>query len=184
MIAASPAGNGWKVRTVPEISGGFLAQDPNTGRVLAMQGGFDPRLGAFNRATQALRQPGSTIKPFVYATGLDQGMTPASMVLDRRYCYYQGAALGEKCFRNFGGGGGSGEHTMRWGLEQSRNLMTVHIAMDSGMENVIKTIDRVGIGDYEALSRLRAGRRRHHRAEDGQCLFRAGQSRAGSISRP
>jgi len=149
VIAVSPAGNGWKVRTVPEISGGFLAEDPNTGRILAMQGGFDPRLGSFNRATQALRQPGSTIKPFVYATGLDQGMTPASMVVDGEYCYYQGARLGEKCFRNFGGGGSGAEHTMRWGLEQSRNLMTVHIAMDSGMENVVKTIDRVGIGKYE-----------------------------------
>ncbi|HZF44941.1 MAG TPA: transglycosylase domain-containing protein, partial [Sphingomonadaceae bacterium] len=149
VVAATPEGNGWRVRSVPEISGGFLAEDPNTGRVLAMQGGFDPRLDSFNRATQALRQPGSTIKPFVYATGLDQGMTPATMVLDGEYCYYQGAALGEKCFRNFGGARGGGEHTMRWGLEQSRNLMTVHIAMDSGMPNVVKTIDRVGIGKYD-----------------------------------
>src|SRR5690606_11740875 len=61
---------------------------------------------------------------------------------------YQGANLGEKCFRNFGGGGG-GEHTMRWGLEQSRNLMTVHIAMDAGMENVTRTFERFGIGKYE-----------------------------------
>src|SRR3546814_6601832 len=60
----------------------------------------------------------------------------------------QGANLGEKCFRNFGGGGG-GEHTMRWGLEQSRNLMTVHIAMDAGMENVTRTFERVGIGKYD-----------------------------------
>jgi len=133
---------------VPEVQGGFLAEDPNTGRVLAMQGGFDSRLSDFNRATQAQRQPGSTIKPFVYATGLDQGMTPATMVPDQTYCYYQGANLGEKCFRNFGGEGG-GEHTMRWGLEQSRNLMTVHIAMDAGMENVTRTFERVGIGKYD-----------------------------------
>ncbi len=148
VIAAAPSGSGWVVRTVPEVSGGFLAMDPHTGRVLAMQGGFDSRLGDFNRATQALRQPGSTIKPFVYATGLDAGMTPATMVPDQTYCYYQGANLGEKCFRNFGGGGG-GEHTMRWGLEQSRNLMTVHIAMDAGMDNVTRTFERVGIGKYE-----------------------------------
>ena len=148
VIAVAPAGNAWEVRTVPEVSGGFLAMDPHTGRVLAMQGGFDSRLSDFNRATQALRQPGSTIKPFVYATGLDQGMTPATMVPDQTYCYYQGANLGEKCFRNFGGGGG-GEHTMRWGLEQSRNLMTVHVAMDAGMENVTRTFERVGIGKYE-----------------------------------
>ncbi|WEK46911.1 MAG: transglycosylase domain-containing protein [Candidatus Andeanibacterium colombiense] len=149
VIAASPEGGAWKVRTIPEISGGFLAEDPNNGRVLAMQGGFDPRLGAFNRATQALRQPGSTIKPFVYATGLDQGMTPATMVPDQAYCVYQGAALGEKCFRNFDSRGVGGEHTMRWGLEQSRNLMTVHIAADAGMENVTRTFRRVGIGNYD-----------------------------------
>jgi len=116
--------------------------------VLAMQGGFDSRLGAFNRATQAERQPGSTIKPFVYASALDHGMTPASQVPDQTFCVWQGANLGEKCFRNFGGGGG-GVHTMRWGLEQSRNLMTIHIADTTGMDNVVKTIKRVGIGDYE-----------------------------------
>lgn len=148
VIAASPQGNTYRVRTIPEISGGFLAEDPNTGRILAMQGGFDSRLSDFNRATQAMRQPGSTIKPFVYATGLDHGMTPASMVSDGAFCVYQGGARGEKCFRNFSGGGG-GEHTMRWGLEQSRNLMTVHIANDAGMPNVIRTFDKVGIGKYK-----------------------------------
>ncbi|WP_121119223.1 penicillin-binding protein 1A [Croceibacterium ferulae] len=149
VTAVSPVGGGrFRVRTVPEISGAFVAQDPATGRVLAMQGGFDFRLSSFNRATQAERQPGSTIKPFVYATGLDQGMTPATMVPDTSYCVYQGAGLGEKCFRNFSGGGG-GSHTMRWGLEQSRNLMTVHIAADAGMPNVLKTFSRTGIGTYD-----------------------------------
>jgi penicillin-binding protein 1A len=149
VIAAAPAGGAWAVRSVPEVSGGFLAMDPHNGRVLAMQGGFDFRLGSFNRATQALRQPGSTIKPFVYATALDNGMTPATMVPDTAYCVSQGAALGQKCFRNFANEGGGGEHTMRWGLEQSRNLMTVHIASDVGMENVTRTFSRVGIGNYQ-----------------------------------
>ena len=148
VIAVEEAGNGYRIRGVPEVSGAFLAASPKTGRVLAMQGGFDSRLGSFNRATQALRQPGSTIKPFVYASALDNGMTPATMVPDQTFCVWQGANLGEKCFRNFGGGGG-GEHTMRWGLEQSRNLMTIHIADDTGMENVTETINRLGIGDYE-----------------------------------
>jgi penicillin-binding protein 1A len=121
---------------------------PDTGRILAMQGGFDSGLGSFNRATQAMRQPGSTIKPFVYATGLDTGLTPASMVLDSTFCVYQGTA-GQKCFRNFGGGGGSGNHTMRWGLEQSRNLMTVRIANDAGMDKVTRTFKNVGIGQYQ-----------------------------------
>ena len=76
-------------------------------------------------------------------------MTPATMILDGTFCVFQGTRLGKKCFTNFGGAGGSGNHTMRWGLEQSRNLMTVRIANDAGMNNVVKTIERVGIGKYE-----------------------------------
>lgn len=148
VVAVERSGNGYRLRSVPEVSGGFVAMAPQSSRVLAMQGGFDSGLSDFNRATQAERQPGSTIKPFVYATGLDNGMTPATQVPDQTFCFYQGAALGEKCFRNFGGGGG-GVHTMRWGLEQSRNLMTVHVAMDAGMPKVIDTFERVGIGSYE-----------------------------------
>ncbi|MBS0477453.1 MAG: penicillin-binding protein, partial [Proteobacteria bacterium] len=68
--------------------------------------------------------------------------------VDGPFCVYQGAALGQKCFRNFGNEGGSGAHTMRWGLEQSRNLMTVRIANDTGMDHVVKQIERVGIGKY------------------------------------
>ncbi|KUR71762.1 penicillin-binding protein [Novosphingobium fuchskuhlense] len=157
VIAAAPSGGGWAVRVVPEVSGGMVVEDPQSGRVLAMQGGFDARLGSFNRATQAARQPGSTIKPFVYATALDNGMTPASMVLDGTFCVYQGAALGQKCFRNFGGEGGSGLHTMRWGLEQSRNLMTVRIANDTGMDKVVRTIKGVGIGDYQPYLSMALG---------------------------
>lgn len=149
VIAAAPAGSAWTVKGLPEVQGGMAVVDPNSGRVLALQGGFDAGLGSFNRATQAQRQPGSTIKPFVYSTGLDFGMTPASEVLDGQFCVYQGAQLGQKCFRNFDMRGAGGTHTMRWGLEQSRNLMTIRIANDSGMENVVKTIDRVGIGKYQ-----------------------------------
>ncbi|MGB3806830.1 MAG: transglycosylase domain-containing protein, partial [Erythrobacter sp.] len=148
VIAVRPSGNGYAVGNLPEVSGGFLAESVQTGRVLAMQGGFDHRLSDFNRATQAERQPGSTIKPFVYAAGLENGLTPASQVPDQTFCYYQGANLGEKCFRNFGGSSG-GVRTMRWGLEQSRNLMTVHIAMEAGMPRVIDTFEKMNIGSYE-----------------------------------
>ncbi|WP_298173035.1 transglycosylase domain-containing protein [Novosphingobium sp.] len=157
VIAAAPSGGGWALRVIPEVSGGMVVEEPFSGRVLAMQGGFDSRLGSFNRATQAVRQPGSTIKPFVYATALDNGMTPASMVLDGTFCVYQGAALGQKCFRNFGNEGGSGSHTMRWGLEQSRNLMTVRIANDIGMDKVVRTIKGVGIGDYQPYLSMALG---------------------------
>lgn len=148
VIAVAPNGNNsYAVRSVPEVGGGMVVQNPINGRVLAIQGGFDNRISSFNRATQALRQPGSTIKPFVYATALDNGMTPTSIIVDGPYCVWQGASLGQKCFRNFTGGG-AGPQTMRWGLEQSRNLMTVRAAAEAGMNNVTDTFRDMGIGDY------------------------------------
>jgi penicillin-binding protein 1A len=148
VIAVAPNGtNSFVVRSVPEVGGGMVVQDPFNGRVLAVQGGFDNRISSFNRATQAQRQPGSTIKPFVYATALDNGMTPTSIIVDGPYCVWQGANLGQKCFRNFTGGG-AGPQTMRWGLEQSRNLMTVRAAAESGMDNVTDTLRDMSIGDY------------------------------------
>ncbi len=145
VIVVAREGNDWSLRSVPEIAGGFVAQNPHTGQILAMQGGFDAGLGSFNRATQALRQPGSSFKPFVYAAALDSGMTPASIIVDGPFCVYQGARFGRKCFRNFGGGAGAGAQTMRWGLEQSRNLMTVRAASQTGMEKVVKMAEAVGI---------------------------------------
>ncbi len=146
-IAVKADGGVWVMRNVPEISGGMVVEDPHTGRVLAMQGGFDSQIQSFNRATQALRQPGSSFKPFVYASALDHGMTPATVLVDGPFCVYQSAKLGKKCFRNFGGGGGSGAHTMRWGVEQSRNLMTVRAASETGMDNVVKMADALGISE-------------------------------------
>jgi len=150
VVAASPAGtNLWVLHPIPGVSGGMLVEQPYSGRVLALAGGFDFGIDSFDRATQAQRQPGSSVKPFVYATALDNGMTPATMVADQALCVYQGASLGQKCFKNFGHEGGGGVHTMRWGLEQSRNLMTVHIANDIGMAKVVKTLKALNIGDYQ-----------------------------------
>ncbi len=145
VVVAKSDGVNWILRTIPEISGGMVVQDPHTGRVLAMQGGFDSRIQTYNRATQAWRQPGSSFKPFVYAAAVDNGMTPASIIVDGSFCVYQSAKLGRKCFKNFGGGGGSGPHTMRWGLEQSRNLMTVRAASTTGMDKVVKLAASAGI---------------------------------------
>ena len=149
IIAVAPEGSGFGLRAIPKISGGFVVEEPSTGRVLAMQGGFDNRLQAFNRATQAMRQPGSTIKPIVYSAALDNGFTPASIIVDGPFCVYQGARLGNKCFRNFTGGG-SGPHTLRWGIEQSRNLMTVRAAATTGMPKIVERMKRMGVGDYPA----------------------------------
>lgn len=148
IILVKPVGAGvYALRTVPGISGGMVVENPANGRIYAMQGGFDSRLSSFNRATQALRQPGSTIKPLVYATALDNGMTPASIVVDAPFCVYQSASLGQKCFRN-STGGSSGPQTLRWGVEQSRNLMTVRVASTVGMDNVVQTFKTMGVGDF------------------------------------
>ena len=147
VIVVAPDGGGFALRNIPEISGGMVIENPHTGQTLAMQGGFDARLGSFNRATQAMRQPGSSFKPFVYAAALDHGMTPASIIVDGPFCVFQSARLGKKCFRNFGGASGAGPQTMRWGVEQSRNLMTVRAASQTGMDNVVKMAAAVGISD-------------------------------------
>src|SRR3954451_7859510 len=108
----------YQLRTVPEISGGMLAEEVHTGRVLAMQGGFDVLGSSYNRATQALRQLGSAFKPIVYVTALQNGFTPATIELDAPFCVWQGAGLGQMCFVNFDRRS-AGPHTLRWGVEQS-----------------------------------------------------------------
>jgi len=135
------------LRSVPEVSGGMVAEEVHTGRVLAMQGGFDVIGSSYNRATQALRQPGSAFKPVTYVTALENGFTPATIVVDAPFCVWQGAGLGNKCFVNFDKRY-SGPHTMRWGVEQSRNLMAIRVASETGMPNIIKTAHDLGVGDF------------------------------------
>ena len=147
IIVKQVAGNNYALRSVPEISGGMLAEEVHTGRVLAMQGGFDVIGSSYNRTTQALRQPGSSFKPIVYVTALENGFTPASIVVDAPYCVWQGAGLGQKCFVNFDRRY-AGPHTMRWGVEQSRNLMTIRVAAETGMPKILKTAHDLGVGDF------------------------------------
>jgi penicillin-binding protein 1A len=150
-------GSTYALRQAPEISGGMVVEDPHTGRILAMVGGFDARAQSFNRATQAQRQPGSTFKPIVYATAMDNGFTPSSIVVDKAYCVYQSRALGQKCFRNFGNMRGAGAQTLRWGLEQSRNLMTVRIAYNTGMDKIVAQARALGIGSYQPVLAIALG---------------------------
>jgi penicillin-binding protein 1A len=158
IIVVKPVGGSdFALRNIPAVSGGMMIEDVHSGRVYAMQGGFDARLSVYNRVTQAMRQPGSTIKPFVYSAALDNGMTPASIIIDGPFCVFQGAHLGQKCFRNFDARGGGGAHTMRWGIEQSRNLMTVRTASQTGMDRVVRLIKRMGIGDYPAYLAMALG---------------------------
>jgi len=133
------------LRQPPKIQGALVAMEPVTGRVLAMVGGFSYDQSEFNRATQAWRQPGSSFKPFVYAAALDNGYTPASVVLDGPVEIDQGP-LGIWRPKNYGGTF-AGPSTLRYGIELSRNLMTVRIANDLGMPIVAEYAERFGIYD-------------------------------------
>ena len=146
----------YAIRSIPEVGGGFVAEEVHTGRVLAMQGGFDVIGSSYNRATQANRQPGSAFKPIVYVTALENGMSPASIIVDSPFCVWQGAGLGNKCFRNFDGKY-SGPKTMRWGVEQSRNLMTIRTAAQTGMEKIVANASKLGVGDYDRYLSIALG---------------------------
>lgn len=134
----------WILRQLPEIGGALVAMDPHTGRVLAMAGGFSYNASQFNRATQAYRQPGSAFKPIVYAAALDNGYTPASVVLDGPITIQIGNQVWEP--KNYGGDF-AGPSTLRMGIERSRNLMTVRLARDMGMDLVAEYAERFGVYD-------------------------------------
>jgi penicillin-binding protein 1A len=147
IIVKRTSGNNFALKSVPEVSGGMLVEEVHTGRVMAMQGGFDVLGSSYNRATQALRQPGSAFKPIVYVTALQNGFTPATIELDAPFCVWQGAGLGQKCFVNFDRRS-AGPHTLRWGVEQSRNLMTVRAASAIGMPKITEVARKLGVGNY------------------------------------
>jgi penicillin-binding protein 1A len=134
----------YRLRQPPKVQGGFVAMDPTTGRVLAMVGGFSYAQSEFNRATQAMRQPGSSFKPFVYSAALDNGYTPASVILDAPIEIVSGGQVWKP--ENYGGEAG-GPSTLRTGIEKSRNQMTVRLAQDMGMELVAEYAERFGIYD-------------------------------------
>jgi penicillin-binding protein 1A len=135
-----------RLRQIPEVNGAIVVMDPHTGRVFAMVGGFSYDQSEFNRATQALRQPGSSFKPFVYATALDNGYTPSTVVLDGPIEIDQGGGLGVWRPENYDGRP-AGPRTLRYGIEYSKNLMTVRLAKDVGMPLVAEYSRRFGIYD-------------------------------------
>ncbi len=134
----------WTLRQVPQVQGGFMAMDVNTGRVIAMQGGFSYQNSVFNRATQAKRQPGSSFKPFVYAAALDSGYSPATIVVDApiEVNTPQGLWRPRNSSNRF-----YGPTPLRTGIEQSRNLMTVRLAQEVGMDTVAAYAERFGVYD-------------------------------------
>lgn len=134
----------WSLRQVPEVQGGFVAMDVNTGRVISMQGGFSYQSSVFNRATQAKRQPGSSFKPFVYAAALDSGYSPATIVVDApiEINTPQGLWRPRNSSREF-----YGPTPLRTGIERSRNLMTIRLAQEIGMDVVADYAERFGVYD-------------------------------------
>ena len=139
----------WTLRQVPEVQGGFMAMDVNTGRVIAMQGGFSYENSVFNRATQARRQPGSSFKPFVYAAALDSGYTPATIVVDApiEINTPQGLWRPKNASNQF-----YGPTPLRTGIERSRNLMTVRLAQEVGMDTIASYAERFGV--YNDMNRF------------------------------
>jgi penicillin-binding protein 1A len=134
------------LRQIPEVNGAIVAMDPHTGRVLALSGGFSYASSQFDRAMQAERQPGSSFKPFVYAAALDNGYTPVSKVLDAPFEMDMGPGQGiwrpENFEHEF-----LGDTTLRRGVELSRNVMTVRLANDLGMDKIVPYPIRFGVYD-------------------------------------
>ncbi|WP_149142037.1 penicillin-binding protein 1A [Gemmobacter caeruleus] len=134
----------WTLRQVPEVQGAFMAMDVNSGRVLAMQGGYSYQASELNRASQAMRQPGSSFKPLVYAAALDSGFAPNTIVVDApiEVNTPQGLWRPKNASNKF-----YGPTPLRTGIEQSRNLMTIRVAQEIGMETVAGYAERFGIYD-------------------------------------
>jgi penicillin-binding protein 1A len=150
IIVAEASGEGnegqYELRQVPAVNGAMMVMDPHTGRVLAMVGGYSYENTEFNRATQADRQPGSAFKPFVYLAALESGFTPSTIVMDAPIELSQGPGLPKWRPKNYGGDF-LGPATLRKGLETSRNVMTVRLALQTGIERILDVAYRFGIYD-------------------------------------
>ena len=156
--AADPANQEpptFALRQPPEVDGAVVAINPHNGRVLAISGGYSFQRSVFNRATQALRQPGSALKPFIYLAGLAEGLTPSSIFLDAPIVIDQGPELGKWKPSNYSNKF-YGPSTLRLGLEKSRNVMTVRLAQAIGMDRVVEMAERFdlarGLGNNLAAS--------------------------------
>jgi penicillin-binding protein 1A len=140
----------YALRQLPNVEGGVVIMDTQTGRVLAMSGGWSYGRSQFNRAVQAARQPGSAFKPFVYVAAMDAGLTPATIVLDGPFSYSPGYGQPVWSPKNYGGDY-LGPATIQKGLELSRNLMTVRVAQQIGMKRVADVARQFGVTDNMGL---------------------------------
>lgn len=141
------ADESYYLRQVPNVEGGMVALDPHTGKVLAAVGGYDFKKSQFNRATQAKRQTGSAFKPIVYIAALDNGYSPTDLILDAPFVLDQGPGLPKWKPVNYSKRF-YGPMTLRQGIEKSRNLMTVRLAQDVGMDKVAEYAKKFGVNDH------------------------------------
>lgn len=210
LIFVEPKNGQYALKQVPAVNGALVAIEPQSGRVLAMVGGYSYALSSFNRATQAWRQPGSAFKPFVYTTALEGDYTPASVILDAPISF-AGGPNGTRWSPENYSKEYYGPQTLRRGLELSRNVMTVRLAQAIGMKNVVATAARMGVSDnlqpnlsvslgagettpyrltaaYAAF--INGGRRidpyliEMIQDRDGETIFRADQRRCRDCTRP
>src|SRR5882757_1825750 len=137
----------YRLRQLPEVSGAMVVMDPWTGRVIAMVGGFSFDQSQFNRATQAYRQPGSSFKPIVYSSALDNGYTPSTVVVDAPIAIDQGQGGGVWRPENYSAGKYYGPTTLRNALTHSLNTVTVRLAQDIGMPLIGEYAKRFGVYD-------------------------------------
>jgi penicillin-binding protein 1A len=181
-------GGVWSLMQVPEVGGGIVVLDPNTGRVLADVGGFSYDSSQFDRAIQAKRQPGSSFKPIVYAAAIDNGYKPTSIIIDAPIEIEQGPGQDIWKPENYEKEHSAGPSTLRFGVEHSRNQMTVRLAQDLGMPLITEYARRFGIYDdlLPVLSMsLGAGETTLLRMATGYCTIANGgrQVRATLIDR-
>lgn len=147
LVSKKLAENSYYLRQVPNVEGGLIALDPHTGKVLAAVGGYDFKKSQFNRATQAMRQTGSAFKPIVYIAALDNGYSPTDLILDAPFVLDQGPGLPKWKPVNYSKKF-YGLMTLRQGIEKSRNLMTVRLAQDVGMDKVAEYAKKMGVNDH------------------------------------
>ena len=134
----------YSLKQLPRANGGIVVMDPYSGRVLALSGGFSFKQSEFNRASQAKRQPGSAFKPFIYALALENNFLPTTLVLDAPIVLDQGNDLKMWKPENYGKKF-YGPSTLRTGIEKSRNLMTVRIAQELGIDKIINFSKKLNI---------------------------------------
>ncbi len=134
----------YSLKQLPKANGGIVVMEPYSGRVLALSGGFSFKKSEFNRASQAKRQPGSAFKPFIYALALENNFLPNTLVLDAPIVLDQGTDLKMWKPENYGKKF-YGPSTLRTGIEKSRNLMTVRIAQELGIDKIINFSKKLNI---------------------------------------